>query len=363
MDSRAYDTNMNENNNTNGLHGFSTDLVELATTAERFVAMVGGNGVIPRSATAIGSGFYVTAALDGMPGETIRVVVAGEREFTATVIEFWPREHLALISSDDGATAEGALAVLETEEEPMPLGSVVVTVAYPSPEGPEMRLGVVRCVGRDGDYIQTDDPPFPGFAGAPVVDTAGRLVGVTRLGAGGNQSQVATIRGLAAILRGERTAPRRQGAPVGLGIQTHGVALPESARAVLASNQESGLFVADLLPEGGAAEAGVLFGDVIVAVDGRAVTGPQELHERLEERASGETVEVRLLRGGSIVPVTVTLTELATETPGRDDAEQGHRGDECCGHGGGHRGHGRRGGNHGHGRGRWGAWSARRMMG
>ena len=69
------------------------------------------------------------------------------------------------------------------------LGSLVLVAAYPFARGPRGRLDALRSRGGEGDdaYLQTDGAPFPGFAGAAIVDPDGALAGFVLADRGGNR--------------------------------------------------------------------------------------------------------------------------------------------------------------------------------
>jgi S1-C subfamily serine protease len=72
---------------------------------------------------------------------------------------------------------------------------------------------------------------------------------------------------------------------------------------------DSGLIVVTLDAEGPGAKAGVLFGDVIVSVEGTAVGGLRDLQPFLEPESVGKTIAVSLIRGGQPSEVNITIGE------------------------------------------------------
>ncbi len=313
--------------------GFS-ELVEAARPA---VAMVSAPGAAPRSAVAIGGGLYLTPTIEAEAGEHVTIVRADapEEGIEGRVVRFWPGVNMALLTSSPpqaaSSDAESTPAELteairalkstassDTNASDMKVGSVAITVAFPSPEGVEARLGIVRCIGSDGSYFQTDSAAFPGFAGAPVFDAVGSITGMTLPGRGGNDSVVLPIDQIAAILEG--SAPPHRGRRGVLGVTTEPITLPRdgetgSAAVVLTVGDDSA-----------AAQAGLRYGDIITHIDDEQVDGPHSLAHRLYGRESGEEVTLGIVRAGEPTTVSVTLGEMTSDQETHGNARGGRRG-------------------------------------
>jgi len=92
-----------------------------------------------------------------------------------------------------------------------------------------------------------------------------------------------------------------------LGILGQPAALPESQSAV--SERSSGLLVVGIAPGSAAAAAGVLVGDIVLALDATATASPEDLLDLLASAQAGRASTLRLLRGQSIVDLPVTIGE------------------------------------------------------
>ena len=94
---------------------------------------------------------------------------------------------------------------------------------------------------------------------------------------------------------------------LGLGMQP--VRIPDEVKTELKLSADLGLMVVTVDPEGPGRKAGVLFGDVIVALDDTAVSGVRDLQSLLEPESVGKTLAVSLIRGGQPSKVNITVGE------------------------------------------------------
>jgi S1-C subfamily serine protease len=202
------------------------------------------------------------------------------------------------------------------------------TFAIGNPFGLDQTLttGVVSALGREmesvtrrriKDMIQTDAAINPGNSGGPLLDSAGRLIGVNTaiyspsgsFAGIGFAIPVDTVNHIVPQLVriGKVSRP-------GLGVQ---VAPDQLARRL----GLKGVLIMDVQPDSPAAKAGlratrrdesnrVELGDVILAIDGKPVKSANDLLDVLEKHAVGDTVELTILRDGQEQKAKVTLEEV-----------------------------------------------------
>ena len=159
-------------------------------------------------------------------------------------------------------------------------------------------------------YVQTDASINPGSSGGPLVDLAGRLVGINTLivsQAGGNEGL-----GFAApsnIVRTvydqiRKTGRVRRG---DIGVR------PQTVTPVLAAGlklpRDHGVVLGDVVPDSPAARAGLRTGDLVVALDGRQMENGRQLQVGLYRKAVGEVASLEILRGQSTLVVAVMMAE------------------------------------------------------
>ena len=207
------------------------------------------------------------------------------------------------------------------------VGQKVYAIGNPFGLDRSLTTGVVSALNRtlpsqDGgaviqDLVQTDAAINPGNSGGPLLDSAGRLIGVNTAifspsgayAGVGFAVPVDTVNRVVpqVISRGRYTRPVL-GISVDAGLNemlqrrtgARGVAIASVERGSPAA--EAGLRAARV-DRGG----GVVPGDMILAVDGRAVDEPADLIARLDERKVGDTVTLKVLREGRDLEVKARL--------------------------------------------------------
>src|SRR5947207_1947741 len=94
-----------------------------------------------------------------------------------------------------------------------------------------------------------------------------------------------------------------------LGVGTQSVRLSETLRQRLGTDQRAAVIVVDVQPDSPASAAGLVIGDVIVALGGARIADPGDLRAALRPEQVGETVTVSIVRGGEPRDVRLTVGE------------------------------------------------------
>lgn len=155
--------------------------------------------------------------------------------------------------------------------------------------------------------ISTDAPMFPGFSGGPLVDAGGRVLGVVSSHLGRGQTLAIPNAEVERIVTSLKAHGRVRRGYLGIGAQQ--VSLPAALRTAANTEQEHGLLLVAVEDDGPAAQAGLMLGDIIVAVGGQPVEGLDGLRSALSPDTVGTQVSVRIARGGEARDVTVTVGE------------------------------------------------------
>jgi S1-C subfamily serine protease len=206
------------------------------------------------------------------------------------------------------------------EAEDLVVGQLVVAVGSPLGLAGSVTAGVVSALGRSlptqsgsavrlvEDVIQTDASLNPGNSGGALADSGARVVGINTAVAGIGLGLAVPINStsrkiISALMQYGRV--RR----AYLGIVAAPTPLPAWLHERVGRNE--GLRVAELVPDGPAARAGLRPGDVLVSAAGKPVTTAQDLQRLMFGEAIGRPLEITVLRNGALVDVIAEPSELA----------------------------------------------------
>ncbi len=245
------------------------------------------------------SGLILTAAHVVGDSTDVRVRIADGRVVDGRVVGTHTPTDVAVVSIDpsvDVPVAELAVGV------DLRVGQLAVAVGSPFGFEQTVTSGIVSAVDRDVQgitMVQTDAAINPGNSGGPLVDAAGRVIGINDqifTNSGGNEGVGFAISiDLAKIVADQLVA----GAEVRLA--RLGVSTGSSP------NGDGGAFIDEVL-DGTAAElAGLQPGDRVVAVDGSAVRGSSDLRSAIITSRPGETVTLTVENESGSFDLEVTL--------------------------------------------------------
>ncbi len=292
---------------SNVLVDLSNAMAAAAEKAGASTVTVNARRRMPASGIAIAPDQILTANHVVEFDEGLTVALPDGTEIPATLAGRDPGSDLALLrlSQPKAQTAEPA--------QESRIGQLVLALGRPSAEGIEASLGVVSAVGgpvhtRHGGldkYIRTDTTPFPGFSGGPLVDAEGRVVGLNTSGFG--HGAAITIPAELAWKIGDQLAKHGTVKRGYLGIRGQGVEIPEAAQKALKRDQATGLLLVGVESDSPAQAAGLMVGDIIVAINGRPIFNHDELLAYLSSDAVGKPAPVEVLRGGQPQTLTVTI--------------------------------------------------------
>jgi S1-C subfamily serine protease len=232
-----------------------------------------------------------------------------------TVVGADPLSDLAVLRADGGTPAPAELG----EADDLVVGQLVVAVGSPLGLAGSVTAGVVSALGRSlptrsgaaarliEDVIQTDAALNPGNSGGALADARSRVVGINTAVAGIGLGlavpvNATTRRIIAALIRDGRV--RR--AYLGL------VCVPAPVPAPLRERvgRAEGLRVAEVVPAGPAARAGLRAGDLLLSAGDAPVARAQDLQRLMFSEAIGRPLAVTVMRNGALVDVIAEPAEL-----------------------------------------------------
>lgn len=192
------------------------------------------------------------------------------------------------------------------------VGSLALALGADAEGAPIARLGLVsevspqwysRAGGRIEQRIALDIRLGRTEEGGPVLDTDGALLGMSTLGPPGVvlAIPVATLERVVPQLLRDGQVARGW---LGLGLQP--VAIPEPLRD--AAGQTTGMMVMSIAEGGPGGVAGVKAGDILLTIDGTSLRGVRRVIARLDDASVGKTLELRLIRGGEVLALSLSIT-------------------------------------------------------
>ena len=282
----------------------------------------------PRERRGGGSGFVFTP--DGLiltnshvvhDAKRIEVTLADGRRMPATAIGDDPASDLAVIRIDQARVDEPVItAAALGDSQQLRVGQLVVALGSPYGFQATVTAGVVSALGRSlrsysgrliDDVIQTDAALNPGNSGGPLVDSAGRVVGV-------NTATILPAQGICFAI-GINTAKfvasrllrdgRIRRSFIGVSAQT----VPVHRRVVRFYDlaKESGALVLSVEENSPAKRAGLQDGDIIVALEGHPIAGVDDLHRVLADIRAGASCLLTVLRHTEKLELKIVPEEAA----------------------------------------------------
>ncbi|MFC0228609.1 serine endoprotease DegP [Serratia aquatilis] len=277
-------------------------------TKETFKAL--GSGVIIDAT----KGYVVTNNHVVDNASKIMVQLSDGRRFEAKVIGKDPRSDIALIQLKD---AKNLTAIKMADSEQLRVGDYTVAIGNPYGLGETVTSGIVSALGRSGlnienyeNFIQTDAAINRGNSGGALVNLNGELIGInTAILApdGGNigigfaipsnmvKNLTAQMVEFGQVKRGE------------LGIM--GTELNSDLAQAMKVDAQRGAFVSQVVPKSSADKAGIKAGDVIVTMNGKAISSFASFRAEIGTLPIGSKMSLGIIRNGKPLTIEVTLEQ------------------------------------------------------
>jgi serine protease Do len=271
-----------------------------------------GSGVIISADGYIITNHHVVK--DAAEKGTITVILDDKREYKAKFIGSDPLTDIAVIKID----AQDLPPIAFANSDSVQVGEWVLAVGNPFSLASTVTAGIVSAIGRNigiiGDsygvesFIQTDAAVNPGNSGGALVNIDGKLVGINTAIAtrnGGYQGYSFAVPSNIAKAVAEDLIKYGKISRGYIGVQIKPV--DATAAKALGLPKPEGAWVQQLVKGGAAEGAGIKEGDVIVSVDGRKVSAPNDLQAYIARKHAGDEVVVRVWRDGKERDIRVTL--------------------------------------------------------
>jgi 2-alkenal reductase len=256
---------------------------------------------------------------------TIVVRLSSGAIVDAAVVGTAPNYDLAVVRLGDIRNLPQPLAIGTSAD--LQVGQAAFAIGNPFGLDQTLTTGVISALrrrlptseGRElADVIQTDAPINPGNSGGPLIDSSGRLIGVTTaiLSPSGSSAGIGFAIPVDVV---NRIVPQliRNGS-----VPTPGIGVVVASDAAASQLGTDGVVVVRIVAGSPAEQAGLhgvdagsgAIGDVIVGANGAPVHRLADLTEQIEKIGIGHQIELKVQRGDATVSVSVGITDTSKET-------------------------------------------------
>jgi S1-C subfamily serine protease len=276
-----------------------------------------GSGFIWDSAGYVVTNYHVIQT-----AQAAEVTLEDHSAWDARLVGVEPEKDLAVLKIDAPAERLRPLAIGTSRD--LLVGQKVFAIGNPFGLDQTLTTGIISALDRQiasvtgraiREVIQTDAAINPGNSGGPLLDSAGRLIGVNTAIYGGAGGTYIGIGFAVPVDTVNQVVPQliAHGKVVRPGL---GVAVARDALAQRLGLK--GVLIIEVTPDGGAAQAGLrptrrdasgrlVLGDVILEIDGKDIANNNDLAETMESYKIGDRVTVTVDRGGQRVEAPVVL--------------------------------------------------------
>ncbi|MFQ5429308.1 MAG: S1C family serine protease [Phycisphaerae bacterium] len=265
-----------------------------------------GSGFIWDQSGHIVTNFHV---IEG--AQKVKVILGDHSSWNAAIVGKTPDKDLAVLRIDAPASRLKPIAIGSSRD--LRVGQSVFAIGNPFGLDQTLTTGIVSALGRTipsqnrrriEDVIQTDAAINPGNSGGPLLDSAGRLIGMNTMimSKSGSSAGIGFAVPVDTINRyvpqlieyGRAVRPR-----LGVGIANEAILRRLGVKGLLIATVEpgSGADAAGLRGIARAPDGSFILGDIIQEIDGKPVNTMDDLLTILEQRKAGDRVTITYLRG------------------------------------------------------------------
>jgi len=273
-----------------------------------------GSGVVVAPDGLILTNSHVAGAAGGSASR-IGVTTPDGQELRARLVGDDPDTDLALLRVDESVTLPAAPL---GDSKRLKRGQLVIAIGNPLGFESTVTTGVVSALGRSlrsrngrliDDVIQTDAALNPGNSGGPLVSSHGEVVGInTAVIMGAQGICFAVAANTANFVLGELVRHGRVRRAF-IGIAAQQIAVPRRLRHAAQLEQERAVVAGSVEPDSAAGRGGLRPGDIIVRLDGKSITGADDLVRALTGDKIGRDVVLEVLRGTELLTLSLVPQE------------------------------------------------------
>ena len=281
----------------------ATDRAAASTVAVHTEARGSSSGVIWRA------GVIVTAEHALRRDEDIQITLPDGLVVPASLAGRDDSTDLAVLKCAEASAPIAASA----EVSAIKPGSLALVVGRTRASGPVAALGVISLVVSErrtwtgtslAPYIRLDVGLQPTAVGGAVLDAHGQAIGIATPRFGAIAVPALTVNHVVDALLQNGRIPRGY---LGVGLQP--VRLPNALRQTLQRQDKTAAIVLEVEPDGPAHKAGIVIGDILVALAGHPVVRLEDIHGQLTAESIGKSLPIKFVRGGALQEASIVVGE------------------------------------------------------
>ena len=300
------------------LESLSNDLAGAVERAGQSVVAIHARRRIPASGIHWRPGIIVAAHHTIQRDDDITISLADGTTVAATLAGRDPTTDIAVLK-----VAEAKVPVASiTDDSGLRVGALVLALGRPG-HAVTASLGVISTVGGEwrtwhggtiDRFVRLDVSIYDGFSGGPLIDASGRVLGLDTSGLSRGAALAIPASTVHRVVDQLLRSGRVSRGYLGLGMQS--IRLPAALVERLSLPNDTGLMVVSAEPGGPGDRAGVLIGDVLIAIGDRPVSDPNEILSLLGGDQIGKTLATRIIRAGEPKSLEITIGERPVEPRG-----------------------------------------------
>ncbi len=302
---------MTDESGGSSLLALSNEFASAVEKAGQFTVAVNGRRRFSSSGVHWRSGIIVATDHAVKREEEITVTLPDDRTVPATLIGRDGSTDLAVlrVEAADFSIAEVA------DASALKVGQWVLAVARSADSGVGCSMGVISALsgawrtwhgGQIDKLIRPDLTLYPGFSGGALITPQGQVVGINT---SGYRHMALTLPASTVDRVVDQLVNRGRIARGYLGVGMQPVQLPDRLKTELHLSESSGVIIVSVQAGSPADRAGVLIGDILIALEGQSTPDISAVHRMLDSERIGRSLSSKLIRGGAMTEVAIVVGE------------------------------------------------------